>query len=556
MGAEDRADVLLAEALAQAVREVGPGLTTDARRVQGMVSDILGAESRMRRAEIDAVVVATEESVPADLLAGRITPQDGMRRLGERGLDGPVAHFAVDVWLYALGMLETDAEPPSLTNSLEVVTDSVTSDQDDGHDAGPVVDVVDSGEVDRGPDGPGGGGRPSPPLVVPVTPAGPARPDERRPNRVLVLAGAAVLVVVAVVGVILLLDRGDEEVTGAPSTSASGTTDGPASTSVATTLEATTTVAPAPLATFDPEAVSVGELRRTWALEGGQLVATLTFTNTTGAETTGRYVEVVPKSVAATADQVVSDSAPIVFNAEPVLAWDLTVPAGGAVSVSYRVDVADEATAAELELWKADQIAEAAANKIVRETPPAVSIGVANDTVAGASEIDVSGTADPAATVTVNGVPVTVNTDGTWALHVADLAPGPNPVTVTATNVYGTANTLSANVVYDPPAPPNEAPVKLQDITYAVPAQCAGSVSHWTVPVMSAFSDPDGDPLVVVGAVTPTGHAELRPDAIHWSEPVADFVGDALVDVTVSDGQGATASAVLTISVPPGKPGC
>jgi hypothetical protein len=120
-------DVMLAQALAQAVREVGRNLATDPRRVQGMVSDVLGVESRTRRAEIDAVVLAAEESVPEDLLADRIDVEAALDRLHDRGLDAGVALFAVEVWRYALGMLEDDAQPPSLSNSLEstrpVITD-------------------------------------------------------------------------------------------------------------------------------------------------------------------------------------------------------------------------------------------------------------------------------------------------------------------------------------------------------------------------------------------------------------------------------------------------
>ena len=116
----DSADhsVEVAQALAQVVRERGRNLAREPRQVQGMVNDVLGTESRSRRAEVDAVVIAAEESVPADLLSGRIAVVEALGRLRGRGLDDGVAMFAIDVWRYAFGMLGDNSGPPSLANSL------------------------------------------------------------------------------------------------------------------------------------------------------------------------------------------------------------------------------------------------------------------------------------------------------------------------------------------------------------------------------------------------------------------------------------------------------
>jgi hypothetical protein len=116
------ADAAVAEAVAQAVREAGHRVSGEPRRVQGMVNDVLGEQSRTRRAEVDAVVLAAEESVPEDLLTGRVSVDEAVDRLRGRGLDDGVALFAIDVWRYALGMLGSSSQPPTLSNSLETTS--------------------------------------------------------------------------------------------------------------------------------------------------------------------------------------------------------------------------------------------------------------------------------------------------------------------------------------------------------------------------------------------------------------------------------------------------
>lgn len=112
-----RGDDVVARALAVALSEGGRSLARDPRRVHAMVNDILGAESRARRAEVDAVVLAVEEDIPAGLLADRIDADDARERLRTRGLDDAVAGFAIDAWRYGLGMLDAAGTPPPLRNS-------------------------------------------------------------------------------------------------------------------------------------------------------------------------------------------------------------------------------------------------------------------------------------------------------------------------------------------------------------------------------------------------------------------------------------------------------
>lgn len=122
-GAGD-SDQSVALAVAETLRVGGRAVTTDPRRVHGMVNDLLGPAARTRRAEVDAVVMAAEEGVVDELIAG-LDADDAVRRLHERGLRDDVATFAVQVWSYGLGLLD-HAEPPSLTASaVDVAADDL-----------------------------------------------------------------------------------------------------------------------------------------------------------------------------------------------------------------------------------------------------------------------------------------------------------------------------------------------------------------------------------------------------------------------------------------------
>src|SRR3954470_14993097 len=436
------ADVLLAQALAQAVREVGRNLATQPRRVQGMVSDVLGVESRTRRAEIDAVVLAAEEAVPDDLLAGRIDLATALERLRARGLDAGVARFAIEVWRYALGMLPADAQPPSLTNSLETTdTGEVVTDQAPAFDS--QQNTAESETLLRRPFAP-----PAPPTsVTPPAPAqfvpGPPKPTPASKQRWLLIA-VPILVVALIVGVVLATRGGDESATAPTTTQLAATT---------TTVQATTTTAvPAPTV-FSPEPTPAGAVTRTWSVENGQLVSTLVFDNTSGADTTIRHYEVVPKSVAATADLITSDQPFTVIKNDPVIAYDLPIGAGKSMTVQYKIGVAAESTSATLEQWKSDQLTEAAAFTVERNAPPAVAFTTPDQATVDVVDADVGGTADPTATVSVNGAAATVNPDGTWLVHVGGMVPGPNAITATATSRFGVPNTaaITVNVVLPPP---------------------------------------------------------------------------------------------------------
>ena len=596
-------DVMLARALAKVVRELGRGVVSDPRRVQGTVNDVLGAHSGAHRTEIDAVVLAADESIPEDLLAERIDLDTAMARLQHRGLDENSARFAFEVWRYALGMLADDAQPPSITDSVPLTTRLVVS--------------------DRAPDPLPAFAPPQVDGVVQITPqywqapppAGPPlggpRQNDRR--RTAVLIAVPLLVVATLLTVIAVTRGGDNE-----QTLSTATTVPPATTTAtATTEAATTTTQLAVVETaFTEETTPFGQLARTWAIEGTDLVGKLVVTNSTAADTTGRHYEVVPKSLAATADLIVSEPAHIVIENDPVIAWDLVVPAGGTTEISYRIAVGDAVTTEQLDLWITDQTTAKAAFDIERTTPPTLIVTTPNDIVIPGEEGTITGTADPTSVVAVNGVAVAVNPDGTWAHPIAGLAIGPNSFTITATNQFGTVASVPLNIIVElpvvspptattvrptspgptttvrpptpqppppadpgittttlalpptpppsppdlppdvPPPPANRPPTKKFDPTFTAMNPCQFSVDDWTVYVLQAFTDPDGDAMHVSAVSAVTGTASPSSQGIHWFEPYADFVGQAIVGFVVDDGRGGSGSAALTITVPPGSQTC
>lgn len=106
------------EGLVRALRGVladhGRRVSEHPERVRALLSDALGARSREWRADIDALVMAAEERVPATVTdtaeGGRGTDDAALvRALTDRGLTAETAIAAIDLWRSVL----TDAAQPT-----------------------------------------------------------------------------------------------------------------------------------------------------------------------------------------------------------------------------------------------------------------------------------------------------------------------------------------------------------------------------------------------------------------------------------------------------------
>jgi large repetitive protein len=70
-----------------------------------------------------------------------------------------------------------------------------------------------------------------------------------------------------------------------------------------------------------------------------------------------------------------------------------------------------------------------------------------------------------------------------------------------------------------------------------------------TVAVLANDTDPDGDPLTVTSATAPNGTVVINPDGTITYTPNANFNGTDTITYAISDGNGGTSTAVVTVTV-------
>jgi hypothetical protein len=119
---------------------------------------------------------------------------------------------------------------------------------------------------------------------------------------------------------------------------------------------------------------------------------------------------------------------------------------------------------------------------------------------------------------------------------------GPDGFSVTANDGSCTsaAGTISVTVVCA-----NTPPVAVNDTA------TAPSGSPANINVLANDSDPDGDPLTVVGASAPAhGTAVVIPNAVTYTS-APGYLGPDSFNYTISDGKGGTATATVTVNVLP-----
>ncbi|WP_279349256.1 Ig-like domain-containing protein [Erythrobacter litoralis] len=148
-------------------------------------------------------------------------------------------------------------------------------------------------------------------------------------------------------------------------------------------------------------------------------------------------------------------------------------------------------------------------------------------------------------TFRADGLPPALSIDANTGVISGTLAAdssqrGPFTVTVTATDPSGAE--VSATFAYSV----QNVPPVAQDDTVSTPED-----TPVTVAVLSNDSDPDGDPIAITSASTDNGTVAVNPDGTLTFTPDANFNGEANVTYVISDGQGGTATATLTVNVIP-----
>ncbi len=115
-------------------------------------------------------------------------------------------------------------------------------------------------------------------------------------------------------------------------------------------------------------------------------------------------------------------------------------------------------------------------------------------------------------------------------------------VTVVATDPGGltTSRTFALTVANLAPTATNDTATTPEDTPVLIP-----------VLTNDRDGDPDSDPLTVISANAPNGTVTINPDGTIVYTPNANFNGSDTITYTVSDGNGATSTAIVTVTVSP-----
>ncbi len=168
--------------------------------------------------------------------------------------------------------------------------------------------------------------------------------------------------------------------------------------------------------------------------------------------------------------------------------------------------------------------------------------GVNVATAGGFSDVD-----NATLTYSVTGLPAGLSINATTGVitgtidrSASQVSGGVYTVRVTATDAGGLSATQAFSWTVT-----NPAPVATND------AVSTPEDTPVTINVLANDSDPDGDPLAVIAAVASIGQAAINPNNTITYTPPANFSGTVTINYTISDGQGGTASAQVTITVTP-----
>ncbi|UWR20910.1 cadherin-like domain-containing protein [Sulfitobacter sp. S190] len=135
---------------------------------------------------------------------------------------------------------------------------------------------------------------------------------------------------------------------------------------------------------------------------------------------------------------------------------------------------------------------------------------------------------------------VSINDDGTLSFTPAPDFNGSATIDYTITDGNGGSDTATVTVDV---APVNDAPVAVDDSDETT------SDTAVTIPVLDNDSDVDGDALSVTSATSADGDVVINDDGTITFTPNPDFSGDATIDYTISDRNGGTDDAVVTVAV-------
>ena len=294
--------------------------------------------------------------------------------------------------------------------------------------------------------------------------------------------------------------------------------------------------------TNEDTAVTIAPLANDSDVDGGTLsIAEINGT----AVTAGSTVTVTGGMVTLNANQTLTFNPAPDYNGNPVFTYRVSDGQGGSTvaTISGTVNAVEDAPVA-------------TADTFTTPEDTAVTFDVrSNDTDADGDPLTVTqinGTAIAAGrSVAIAGGTVTLNANGTLTFTpTADYNGNPTFIYTVSDGKGGTSSATVSGTV----TPVQDPPVAVND-SFSTPED-----TPFTIAVLGNDSDPDGDPLTVTainGAAIAAGQTRtvsggtvtLNVDGTLTFNPAANYNGAAGFSYTVSDGQGGTATAVVSGSV-------
>ncbi|MEQ6247885.1 cadherin-like domain-containing protein [Sulfitobacter sp. HNIBRBA3233] len=135
---------------------------------------------------------------------------------------------------------------------------------------------------------------------------------------------------------------------------------------------------------------------------------------------------------------------------------------------------------------------------------------------------------------------VVINDDGTLTFTPDRDFNGPTTISYTIIDGNGGEATATVDVTVNPV---NDGPLAEDDTADTNQGTAV------IIAVLDNDSDVEGDPLTVIQAISPNGDVVINPDGTLTFTPAPDFTGEAVINYTVDDGNGATDPAVVFVTV-------